>query len=100
MSDQPGSGSVIPDRDEVVAAGDTDYEHADEQSDQGVPVGAADATADAERASGDADTVSAEDDEDDEEPEGLTRDEQTDQGVPVGRADLEEDRAAARDGDS
>ncbi len=66
-------------------------EGAASQTDEGVPVGAADARADEERASG----------EDRPEPdrddylEQSAADETTDQGVPVGAADAEQDRLNA-----
>ena len=62
----------------------------DEQTDNGVPVGEADAEADRERASGELDSSGNEEPDDD-----LGRGTTTDAGVPVGSADAEEDRRRA-----
>lgn len=66
------------------------------QTDQGVPVGAADAQADVERASGE---ERPEPDRDEYFEEGAAA-EEADQGVPVGAADAEQDRLNAREGDA
>ncbi|MEX5721746.1 hypothetical protein [Geodermatophilus maliterrae] len=79
MTTHPGAGSVPPDDDTTSSS-----------TDDGVPVGAADAEADARRSGA----------SDDERPsdvgEGFLLDvdpgRSTDDGVPVGRADAEADR--------
>ena len=87
MMTPPDAGSVPPDDDMISSS-----------TDDGVPVGAADAEADARR-SGAGD--------DDERPsnvgEGFSLDvdpgRETDGGVPVGRADAEADRMGSVEGD-
>ena len=87
MTTQPGAASVPPDN-----------ETSSSSTDGGMPVGAADAEADARR-SGAGDQ--------DERPsnvgEGLMLDvdpgRETDGGVPVGRADAEADRMGSAEGD-
>jgi hypothetical protein len=87
MTTQPGAASVPPDN-----------ETSSSSTDGGMPVGAADAEADARR-SGAGDQ--------DERPsnvgEGFMLDvdpgQETDGGVPVGRADAEADRMGSTEGD-
>jgi hypothetical protein len=87
MTTQPGAASVPPDN-----------ETSSSSTDGGMPVGAADAEADARR-SGAGDQ--------DERPsnvgEGFMLDvdpgQETDGGVPVGRADAEADRMGSAEGD-
>jgi hypothetical protein len=94
MSNQPGP--AVPG---AAAAGlsDTAAEDAKSQTDQGVPVGAADAHADSERAAGQDESV-----ESDDQQLGFGErraDETSDEGVPVGFADVEADRRNASDDD-
>jgi hypothetical protein len=94
MSNQPGP--AVPG---AAAAGlrDTAAEDPKSQTDQGVPVGAADAHAAAERAAGQDDVES----DDQQLGFGERRaDETSDDGVPVGLADVEADRRNASDDDS
>ncbi len=86
MTTQPSAGSVPPDN-----------EMSSSSTDGGMPVGAADAEADARRSGAG----------DDERPsnvgEALSPDvdhgRETDGGVPVGRADAEADRTGSVEGD-
>jgi hypothetical protein len=75
-------------------AGLTDEEDQSRNAtDDGVPVGAADAEADRQRAAGDSDADDA------SFVNADTTDSETDQGVPVGRADAEQDRLRASSDD-
>ena len=86
MTTQPSAGSVPPDN-----------EMSSSSTDGGMPVGAADAEADARRSGAG----------DDERPsnvgEGFSLDvdhgRETDAGVPVGRADAEADRMGSAEGE-
>jgi hypothetical protein len=86
MTTQPDAASVSPDN-----------EMTSDSTDDGMPVGAADAEADARRSGA----------SDDERPsnvgEGFSLDvdpgRETDGGVPVGRADAEADRMGSAEGD-
>jgi hypothetical protein len=84
------------------AMGDAAFGERQNETDQGVPVGAADVQADIDRASGnDGEGGNDGDEESDEDflAEGK-REESSDQGLPVGAADAEQDlrRAGERHG--
>ena len=87
MTTQPSAASVPPDN-----------ETSSNSTDGGIPVGAADAEADARRSG-----ASDQDQRPSNVGEGLMVDvdprQETDGGVPVGRADAEADRTGAVEGD-
>ncbi len=85
MSDTTGAG--------IGMAGAVTDDQVEPQTDQGVPVGAADAEADAKRA-GD-ESRSNEADSNEEYLDQADAESGTDQGVPVGSADAEQDRLNA-----
>jgi hypothetical protein len=69
----------------------TDEDQSRGATDEGVPVGAADAEADRKQAAGEEGSGS----DDSAFVNADTTDSETDQGVPVGRADAEQDRLRA-----
>lgn len=93
MSNQPGTGSgVVPG---ATGAELGDPNDPQTELDQGVPVGSADAEADAQRASGE---ERDSDDDDGSVFDQVVPNTATDEGVPVGAADAEQDRLnASRD---
>lgn len=96
MSSQTGGGPVVPAA--MAGANDPAADEATRSQDQGVPVGDADARADALQGREDTDEESAEDDAL-AGGDAVSVDE-SDSGVPVGAADAEEDRLrASRDTD-
>jgi len=84
-----GSGSVVPPVVAGAVAGDATEEQnlTSRTTDDGVPVGAADAAEDARRSGADID-----DDSVLARPESAATPDETDDGVPVGRSDAEADR--------